>query len=583
LALLLRPFGSTTDPMKAPAFRLVLLLACLVLLPTYAFAGSATWKPHPTSGDWNNAANWKPRTIPNGSGDVATFGVSDTTNVKLPAKEIEVDRVVFNPGASAFTLQADYSSIFTLSGTGITNSSGLVQNFVIFGGYGPGLTFTNQATAGAQTNFTVGPELGQIDFHDEATAGSAIITIVGTEFFEDGSAGLGFYENSTAANAVITNTGGSGEDSQGGATLFSDDSTAANASITNEACTDSAAYYGGGTVFIGNATAGDAVITSEGGADQTRYLAAGDTAFLDSATAGNAIITTTGGAGAATLDFYDTTSAGNATLIATGGSNGSDGGIIRFWETADGGTARVELFGNGTLDVSGVTDAGVSIGSLEGDGIVSTGATTLTIGTNNLSTVFSGVIQGTGTGRGTLIKEGSGTLTLSGANTYTGYTVVLNGFLRVDNRTGSATGIGTVLVYGPATIGGGGIIGGTLTTSGGVLAPGTGAATLTVKRRLTINNGPYTWRVKTASAQADKVIANEVDLNGAVFSGIAVGHAVLPPGTTFIAIKNTSSDPIIGTFNNLPDDGRITIGSNTFQANYEGGDGNDLTLTVVSN
>jgi hypothetical protein len=25
----------------------------------------------------------------------------------------------------------------------------------------------------------------------------------------------------------------------------------------------------------------------------------------------------------------------------------------------------------------------------------------------------------------------------------------------------------------------------------------------------------------------------------------------------------------------------VTIGSNTFQANYEGGDGNDLTLTVV--
>ena len=25
----------------------------------------------------------------------------------------------------------------------------------------------------------------------------------------------------------------------------------------------------------------------------------------------------------------------------------------------------------------------------------------------------------------------------------------------------------------------------------------------------------------------------------------------------------------------------LTVGSNTFQANYEGGDGNDLTLTVV--
>jgi len=31
----------------------------------------------------------------------------------------------------------------------------------------------------------------------------------------------------------------------------------------------------------------------------------------------------------------------------------------------------------------------------------------------------------------------------------------------------------------------------------------------------------------------------------------------------------------------LPDGGIITIGANNFQANYEGGDGNDLTLTVV--
>ena len=32
---------------------------------------------------------------------------------------------------------------------------------------------------------------------------------------------------------------------------------------------------------------------------------------------------------------------------------------------------------------------------------------------------------------------------------------------------------------------------------------------------------------------------------------------------------------------NLPDGATITSGNNTFQANYEGGNGNDLTLTVV--
>jgi hypothetical protein len=46
-------------------------------------------------------------------------------------------------------------------------------------------------------------------------------------------------------------------------------------------------------------------------------------------------------------------------------------------------------------------------------------------------------------------------------------------------------------------------------------------------------------------------------------------------------ITNTSATAISGTFVTLPDGGVITFGGNNFQANYEGGDGNDLTLTVV--
>jgi hypothetical protein len=45
--------------------------------------------------------------------------------------------------------------------------------------------------------------------------------------------------------------------------------------------------------------------------------------------------------------------------------------------------------------------------------------------------------------------------------------------------------------------------------------------------------------------------------------------------------SNTSADPITGTFSNLPDGAIITINGNNLQANYSGGDGNDLTLTVV--
>ena len=86
--------------------------------------------------------------------------------------------------------------------------------------------------------------------------------------------------------------------------------------------------------------------------------------------------------------------------------------------------------------------AGISIGSLEGDGIVSLGSNrpSLTIGTNNLSTVFSGVIQGSGS----VVKKGSGTLTFTRANTYVGSTSVTGGFIKIRNRNGSATGSGPV-------------------------------------------------------------------------------------------------------------------------------------------
>ena len=86
---------------------------------------------------------------------------------------------------------------------------------------------------------------------------------------------------------------------------------------------------------------------------------------------------------------------------------------------------------------------------------------------------------------------------------------------------------------------------------------------------------------RTSLGQADKVIANGVSLETGAIFWYRRRLSALPPGTTFTAIENTSSDPIDGTFVNLPDGGTITIGNNTFQANYEGGDGNDLTLTVV--
>ena len=82
--------------------------------------------------------------------------------------------------------------------------------------------------------------------------------------------------------------------------------------------------------------------------------------------------------------------------------------MISFNGASTGGTARVIVFGTGTLDISG-HQSGVTIGSVEGTGgNVNLGANNLRVGTNNLNTSFSGVISGDGS----LTKIGSGVLTL---------------------------------------------------------------------------------------------------------------------------------------------------------------------------
>jgi hypothetical protein len=68
---------------------------------------------------------------------------------------------------------------------------------------------------------------------------------------------------------------------------------------------------------------------------------------------------------------------------------------------------------------------------------------------------------------------------------------------------------------------------------------------------------------------------------GAFFIFSAIGRREIALGTTFTIISNTSRNPISGTFDNLPDGSTFTIFRNTYLVNYEGGSGNDLTLTVV--
>jgi fibronectin-binding autotransporter adhesin len=184
----------------------------------------------------------------------------------------------------------------------------------------------------------------------------------------------------------------------------------------------------------------------------------------------------------------------------------------------------------------------------------------------------------------------SGTVVLSGINTYGGTTEVLGGKLIVN---GSIAG-NTVTVASGATLGGVGIIEVGLASStleiNGILSPGNSAGVLTSNKDVRLNAGA----------------AFNVELNGSVpgteYDRLAVGDAATvflaatstvqlalnhtpTPGTAYTIIDNLGADAINGVFANLADDAVVTLnyaGTNyDFVSDYQGGTGNDLVLTGV--
>src|SRR5690349_21692857 len=108
------------------------LISFLILNSSFllsAYGGSATWNATAQDGDWHNANNWTPRTVPE-TGEVATFGESNITAITFINDIAYIDSAVFNPGASAFTITSEPLATLGFQGAGIINNSDVTQNFV---------------------------------------------------------------------------------------------------------------------------------------------------------------------------------------------------------------------------------------------------------------------------------------------------------------------------------------------------------------------------------------------------------------------------------------------------------------------
>jgi autotransporter-associated beta strand protein len=517
----------------------VLFVTVACLAGSGSYAASGTWVLNPINNDWNMAANWSSNTVP-GATDTATFALSNITEISVSSGG-DVGGIVFGQGASAYSVTALPAQFLVFRGI-VNNGSTASQRFV---------AAADAAGNGGALQFQLG----------SLVSGGPVLLMAEAPLVATGTSPVIFFiDTGSAGNSTIINQGGMVSGGNGGLTAIQQMATLATANVTNEAGTVSGAF-GGTTAFdFGFCDAGSAVITSKGA--------------------------TVAGAGGGSTLFQFSADAANSTLIADGGTNGGGGGTIQFQGSSKGGTARLEVFGNGSMSTAGHNSTPVTVGSLEGDGQVFI-PRSLTIGSNNLSTTFSGVIQDAAA----LSKIGSGTLTLSGANLYTGTSTVSAGALLASNTTGSATGTGAVAVN-AGTLGGSGTISGVVTIGtgsggGAFLAPAFGTnkqITLTLQSSLTLQADAtytYTFKARKNQARTDLVIANGVTINGATIALQGQTQGRVRPGTVLTVLSNTSANPISGTFGNLADGAIVNVNGNNFQASYHGGDGNDLTLTAV--
>jgi autotransporter-associated beta strand protein len=192
--------------------------------------------------------------------------------------------------------------------------------------------------------------------------------------------------------------------------------------------------------------------------------------------------------------------------------------------------------GKGNVAVTSTFDLNTfseTVNGLSGAGIVDTvagGFPTLTVGNNNATSTFSGIIRNTAGTLG-LIKTGNGTLTLTGVNTYTGTTTVTAGTLLVNGSiSGSSVG-----VLSGGTLGGSGSVGGTAVAVGGTLAPGsTGPSIGTLNFPGLVLSGTSAFEINKTGVTLTSDLANVAGplTLGGILNVTASGDTLLP-GDTF--------------------------------------------------
>jgi len=271
--------------------------------------------------------------------------------------------------------------------------------------------------------------------------------------------------------------------------------------------------------------------------------------------------------------------------------SGGIGENIQLSGSGVGGLGAIRVLGNHDVTISGsiaFTFAGAA------------GPWTIGVDGVDGSLTTTGVIESQGSNRG-LTKTGLGSLIIGGSsnNTYVGATVINGGTVSVQNNSASPLGLNTATVTvnnggtlrieagstvpNPVQLNAGAILAGdgnagAVTSTGGIVSPGSNPGRLTVS---TISlNAASSFLVDingaTPATQHDQLrVTGTVALGGVL---TLAGDFAATPGTEIVLIDNVGGSAVNGIFEGLPEGSFVGGGAVPYRISYVGGDGNDVTL-----
>ena len=460
----------TPTPSRKPSLILVGSFAALLGAPL-ALSTPLYWLGT-TDGNFN-ADNWTST-----SGTAVVSGLIPASNDALHFNTAEAS---FNDVAGSFTINnnlADLTGLalaitdnsatadFNITGNAITIGSAGITSQVL-NGTGATLSFGGTGiTLEAAASFNA--ILGNLTINSLVDNGGNLLTVTGP--------------GDTTINAALSGIGGLHKTGSGALQLAVSNSSSGpievsqgtvNASAINALGSSADLLVNGGTVAISSFNNLVGAVTLTSGSITGTSGTLGASAFsVESGT----ISAHLDGSGLISANLTKTT-AGTVTLSGTntllGGVN-VNGGILALGSSGALGTTGPIGFGGGVLQfsASNTTDYSARFEFI--------GAQAYKFDTNGQSVTLATALTSNG---GTLVKSGTGTLFLTGANSYTGQTTISAGILLLQNATGLGTalgnsGSGTTVAAGAALqIQGGLIVGAENLTLNGSGIDSTGALT----------------------------------------------------------------------------------------------------------